>query len=222
MRITRRQIREILKEALLHESKEMLPIIVNPYEDLETMNRVANYALDNDIKGALADEMVNYENLDMDLDEMRGWVNKVGKKQDYFSEEAVVPDNWDLNKVYKFMEDLEDAWIKKQGEAADAEHASEPSKGEREVIGSSLTMDYVTQDDIKRITYQIRRKGGKPSNINLEYRPEGGGVDFGNITADQAKRAGFELQKIADVLYAYGGKEQKKSPSRRQSPQMYD
>ena len=186
------------------------------------MNRVANYALTNDIQGALADEMVNYENLDMDLDEMRGWVGKVGKKPDYFSEDAVVPGNWDLDKVRKFMSDLEDAWMKKRGEAADAEHASEPSKGEREVIGSSLTMDYVTQDDIKRITYQIRRKGGKPSNINLEYRPEGGGVDFGNITADQAKRAGFELQKIADVLNAYGGNQQKKSPRRKRYTPIYD
>ena len=196
--------------------------MVNPYEDLETMNRVANYALDNDIEGALADEMVNYENLDMDLDEMRGWVTKVGKNDGSYSEDAVVPDNWDLAKVQKFMNDLENAWYEKQGEAADAEHASEPSKGEREVIGSSLTMKYVTKDDIKRITYQIRRKGGKPSNINLEYKPEGGGSDFGNITADQAKRAGFDLQKIADVLYAYGGKEQKKSPPVKRTPSMYD
>ena len=222
MKITRKQIRNILKEALLNEKREMLPIMVNPYEDLETMNRVANYALDNDIEGALADEMVNYENLDMDLDEMRGWVTKVGKNDGSYSEDAVVPDNWDLAKVQKFMNDLENAWYEKQGEAADAEHASEPSKGEREVIGSSLTMKYVTRDDIKRITYQIRRKGGKPSNINLEYKPEGGGSDFGNITADQAKRAGFDLQKIADVLYAYGGKEQKKSPSVKRTPPMYD
>ena len=221
MKITRRQLRKIIKETLLLET-EMLPIMVNTYEDLDTMNRVANYALTNDIKGALADEMVNYENLDMDLDEMRGWVDLVGKDEGAFSEEAVVPDNWDLNKVYKFMEDLESAWMDQQGAAADKEHAAEPSKGEREVIGNSLTMDYVTMDDIKRITYQIRRKGGKPSNINLEYNPEGGGTDFGNITADQAKRAGFELQKIADVLYAYGGKEQKKSPSVKPTPQMYD
>ena len=79
MKITRRQLRSIIRESLVVETK-MLPIIVNPYEDLETMNRVANYALTNDIQGALADEMVNYENLDMDLDEMRGWVGKVGKK----------------------------------------------------------------------------------------------------------------------------------------------
>lgn len=63
MKITRRQLRKIIKESLLLEA-EMLPIMVNPYEDLDTMNRVANYALTNDIQGALADEMVNYENLE--------------------------------------------------------------------------------------------------------------------------------------------------------------
>ena len=76
MKITRRQLRKIIKESLLLEA-EMLPIMVNPYEDLDTMNRVANYALTNDIQGALADEMVNYENLAMDLDEMNGWVQYV-------------------------------------------------------------------------------------------------------------------------------------------------
>ena len=220
--LTKRQLRKIIREALTLSEVKMLPIIVNPYEDLETMNRVANYALTNDIQGALADEMVNYENLDMDLDEMRGWVGKVGKEPDYFSKDAVVPDNWDLSKVRKFMSDLEDAWYKKQGEFADEEHEEAPSKGEREVIGSSLTMKYVTMDDIKRITYQVRRRGGEPSNINLEYRPEGGGIDFGNVSADQAESAGFTLQKIADVLFAYGGKEQKKSPSIKQTPSMYD
>ena len=64
MKITRRQLRKIIKESLLLEA-EMLPIMVNPYEDLDTMNRVANYALTNDIQGALADEMVNHENLDL-------------------------------------------------------------------------------------------------------------------------------------------------------------
>ena len=84
MKITKRNLRKIIREALTLSEVKMLPIIVNPYEDLETMNRVANYALTNDIQGALADEMVNYENLHMDLDEMRGWVGKVGKEPDYF------------------------------------------------------------------------------------------------------------------------------------------
>ena len=220
MKITRRQIRKIIKETLLLET-EMLPIIVNPYEDLETMNRVANYALTNDIAGALADDMVNYENLDLDLDEMRGWVNKVGKKPDYFSEEAVVPDNWDIDKVYKFMGDLEDAWIKKKGAASDSKHQSDPGVEEREVIGNSLTMDYIDFDELKNVTYQIRRKGGEPANINLEYNDDGA-RDFGNISADQVRRAGLSMEDVIKILSDGGAKEQKKSPSVKPTPQMYD
>lgn len=220
MKITRRQIRKIIKETLLLET-EMIPILVNTYEDLDTMNRVANYALTNDIKGALADEMVNYENLDMDLDEMRGWVSEVGKDEGAFSEEAVVPDNWDLNKVYKFMEDLERAWMDQQGAASDSKHQSDPGVKEREVIGNSLTMDYIDFDELKNVTYQIRRKGGEPANINLEYNDDGA-RDFGNITADQVRRAGLSMADVIEILSDGGAKEQKKSPSVKPTPQMYD
>ena len=220
MKITRRQLRKIIKETLLLET-EMIPIMVNPYEDLDTMNRVANYALTNDIKGALADEMVNYENLDMDLDEMRGWVSEVGKNADAFSDEAVVPDNWDLDKVYKFMEDLERAWMDQQGAASDSKHQSDPGVEEREVIGNSLTMDYIDFDELKNVTYQIRRKGGEPANINLEYNDDGA-RDFGNITADQVQRAGLSMADVIAILSDGGAKEQKKSPSVKPTPQMYD
>ncbi len=220
MKITRSQIRKIIKETLLLET-EMLPIMINTYEDLDTMNRVANYALTNDIEGALADEMVNYENLDMDLDEMRGWVNKVGKNDGSFSREAVVPDDWDLNKVYKFMEDLESAWMNQQGAASDSKHQSDPGVEEREVIGNSLTMDYIDFDELENITYQIRRKGGEPTNINLEYNDDGA-RDFGNITADQVSRAGLSMADVIEILSDGGAKEQKKSPSVKRTPQMYD
>lgn len=216
MKITKRQLRKIIKESLLLES-EMLPIIVNPYEDLGTMNRVANYALTNDIQGALADKMVNYDDLDLELDEMRGWVNKVGKNPDYFSEEAVVPDNWNLDKVYQFMEDLEKAWMKSQGQSADSEHASSPGVKEREVIGSGLSYNYVLPSEIKGLEFQIRRRGGKPSNINIEDSNA-----IGNISARQAAQKGLTLDDIIDVLRANGAKERKKRKPIRHTPPLYD
>ena len=216
MKITRRQLRKIIKESLLLEA-EMLPIMVNPYEDLDTMNRVANYALTNDIQGALADEMVNYENLDLDLDEMQGWVRHVGKDDGHFSEEAVVPDNWDLDKVYKFMKDLENAWMKSQGEASDAEHTSAPNVKEREVIGGGLSYDYVLPKDLKGITYQVRRRSGQPSNINIEDADT-----VGNISAGRAGDYGLTLDDIIAVLKAGGATERKKQKSVRPTPQMYD
>ena len=216
MKITRHQLRKIIKESLLLEA-EMLPILVNPYEDLDTMNRVANYALTNDIQGALADEMVNYEDLDLDLDEMQGWVRHVGKDSDHFSEEAVVPDNWDLDKVYKFMKDLENAWMKSQGEASDAEHTSAPNVKEREVIGGGLSYDYVLPKDLKGITYQVRRRSGQPSNINIEDADT-----VGNISAGRAGDYGLTLDDIIAVLKAGGARERKKQKSVRPTPQMYE
>lgn len=216
MKITRRQLRKIIKESLLLEA-EMLPIMVNPYEDLDTMNRVANYALTNDIQGALADEMVNYENLDLDLDEMQGWVRHVGKDSDHFSEEAVVPDNWNLDKVYKFMKDLENAWMKSRGESSDAEHAAAPDVKEREVIGLGLQYDYVLPKDLKGITYQVRRRSGQPSNINIEDADT-----VGNISAGRAGDYGLTLDDIIAVLKAGGATERKKQKSVSPTPQMYD
>jgi len=216
MKITKRQLRRIIREALLLEI-EMLPILVNPYEDLDTMNRVANYAMTNDIQGALADEMVNNENLDLELDEMRGWVRSVGQGDDHFSDEAVVPDNWNLNAVYAFMDDLETAWVKSQGKSADAEHAASPDAEEREVIGLGLQYDYVLPKDIKGITYQVRRRGGQPSNINIEDENT-----VGNISADRAGDYGLTLDDIIAVLKNGGAQERKKQKSVQSSPQIYD
>ena len=210
------QLRHIIKESLLLEA-EMLPIMVNPYEDLDTMNRVANYALTNDIRGALADEMVNYEDLDLDLDEMNGWVQYVGKDDGHFSEEAIVPDNWDLDKVYKFMRDLEGAWLSQRMTMGNAAHKSGKNVKEREVIGNGLSYDYVLPEDIKGITFQVRRRGGQPSNINIEDEDT-----VGNISVQQAGNEGLTLDDIISVLKAGGAKERKKQKSVRPTPPIYD
>lgn len=216
MKITMSQLRHIIKESLLLEA-EMLPIMVNPYEDLDTMNRVANYALTNDIRGALADEMVNYEDLDLDLDEMNGWVQYVGKDDGHFSEEAIVPDNWDLDKVYKFMRDLEGAWLNQRMTMGNAAHKSGKNVKEREVIGNGLSYDYVLPEDIKGITFQVRRRGGQPSNINIEDEDT-----VGNISVQQAGNEGLTLDDIISVLKAGGAKERKKQKSVRPTPPIYD
>jgi len=223
MKITRSHIRSILKEALFTESKEMLPIIVSRFENFETMNRIANYALTNDIKGALSDSSVNHENLDLDLDEMKGLVKYVGDGEDRFTKDSVVPDNWNADKVYKFIKDLETAWLDSQGAASDSKHKSDPGVKEREVIGNSLTMDYIDFDDIKNITYQIRKTGGVPVRIDIDYSdPSVGGVDYANITADQIKRAGLSITDIEEILSAGKAKLRKKSPPVQRTPSMYD
>jgi hypothetical protein len=65
--------------------------------------------------------------------------------------------------------------------------------------------------------FQIRRKNGKPSNINIEDDDA-----IGNITADQAQQAGFTLDDIVAVLIDNGAKERKKQKPIKHTPPMYD
>ena len=78
-------------------------------------------------------------------------------------------------------------------------------------------MNYVMPDEIKGIEFQVRRKGGVPSNINIDDdRTES------NISADDAKRAGVTLDDIVKVLIDGGAKERKKQQPRKFTPPMYD
>jgi len=110
MKITVKQLRRVIRRSILKEG--MLKIIANSYSpETEVYNRIANYAINNDIQGALADtEWVNTPELDMDLDGMHAWVSKVGAGGDWMDDDVVVPENWDANLVEDFMYDLEDAW----------------------------------------------------------------------------------------------------------------
>ena len=73
----------------------MLKIIANPHSpETETFNRIANYAINDDLEGALADtEWVNTPDLDLDLYSMGEWVDRVGDSS-WMSDDTVVPDNW--------------------------------------------------------------------------------------------------------------------------------
>jgi hypothetical protein len=215
MKITKQRLRKIIRESLLVET-EMLKIIHNPYEDLDVINRVANYALADDLKGAIADPEVNYEHLDLDLDEMGTWVKRVGDgSSQWMSEDTVIPDNWDADVVYDFMEDLLDEWHTAQGQAADQKHNDAPDVREREIIGQALGYGYVLPDDLKSITFQVRKKGGSPSNINVEDDRSIGNISLSSIT-------GTTPDKIIAALTGGGAKGRKKQKSIRHTPPMYD
>ena len=81
MKITKRQIRRIIKESLLAEG-EMQDIIVNSYEDVDDYNILANFALAGDIAGALAHpdikHYVDKNEMGWVADEAGGWFEKVG------------------------------------------------------------------------------------------------------------------------------------------------
>ena len=218
MKITRRQLRKIIKESILNE--EMLKIIANPYSpETEVFNRIANYALNNDIQAALADSAVNTPDLDLDLDGMGEWVRRVGAGGNWMEDDVVVPDGWNADKVSMFMEDLESAWYKQQGQKSNTEHQDTPDVEEREAIGGVLTQNYVLPDEFPGITYQVRRKGGKPHRIDIETRDM---YSADGIDASWAQQHGTTIDKIITVLDKYGAKLRKKNPPRKYTPPMYD
>ncbi len=145
MKVTRHQLRQIIKESLLVET-EMLKIMDNPYEDLSTYNRIANYALTNDIAGAMADPEVNTDELYWELDEMRGWIDKVGSDERAFTDDAVVPEGWDADEVEGFMEDLEAAWHKDQAKKDHAAVAADPDKDWLKFMANEFTSTIVPND----------------------------------------------------------------------------
>jgi len=209
-------LKALIREMVISENK-MLDIITNPYEDVDDINVLANYAHNDDMQGALKDPELKYyidNNEAMYLvDDSRGWLHLVGDEKQM----GPAPEGWDLDKVYKFIEDFEnqasDIFLKKEK----GEHGSLPAKKEREVIGNALDMSYVMPDEIKGIEFQIRRKGGVPSNINIEDDRT-----VSNISADDAKRAGVTLDDIVKVLIDGGAKERKKRAPMKHTPPLYD
>lgn len=216
--VSSKTLRKIIREALLRETTEMLDIVTNSYEDVEDINILANYALRDDMQGALKDkEMQHYieNNEAMYLvDDSYGWLKHVGNPDHY---QNPAPEGWDLDKVYDFFRRFEDEAYKVFSQKEKGEHNSLPAKKEREIIGNALTQSYVMPDEIEEIEFQIRRKGGKPSNINIENDNI-----VSNIRAEDATRQGLTLDDIIKVLRDGGATERKKQKPIKHTPPMYD
>ena len=216
MRITKKQLRRIIRESLLLET-EIIPIVTNPYEDVTDINILANYAHRDDMQGALKDPGLQYY-IDKNeaqylVDDSKGWLHLVGDEKQM----GPAPEGWDRDAVYAFIEDFEDEAFKAFSQKEQGEHGSLPAKKEREIIGNALSQSYVMPDEIKDIEFQIRRKGGKASNINIEDNNT-----VSNITAQEVERQGLTLDDIAKVLRDGGAKERKKQRPVKHTPPMYD
>jgi hypothetical protein len=218
MIITKQQLRRLLREQVLLSESEMLDIVTNPYEDVTDINILANYALRDDMQGALKDkEMQHYieNNEAMYLvDDSYGWLKHVGDEDAY---DMPAPEGWDLDKIYAFFKKFEDEAYKVFSQKEKGEHNSLPAKKERELIGNALTMSYVMPDDIKGIEFQVRRSKGKITNINIENSDI-----VSNLNHEEVTRAGFTMDDIIDVLRGGGAKERKKQRPIKHTPPMYD
>ena len=166
MKITKYQLRKIIRESLLVE-KKMQDIIVNQYEDVEDYNILANYALNNDIKGALADPELKYyidkNEMGWVADEAGGWFEQVGSATD-----LPAPEGWDSKKAYKFLRDLEDAAWKVYDKQAKAAIKGDPDKEFLEFLGNQWTsmIEPSDMEDIKWKEYKKYVRLTPPSSIS--------------------------------------------------------
>lgn len=218
MKITESKLRQIVREALLIERREMLDLVTSPYEDLTDINVLANYALNNDMQGALKDPVlrsyIEKNQAQTLVDNSYEYLKYVGDTNQGF---LPAPAGWNLDKVYDFVEKFENEAFKSFSRQKGQSHDALPAKKEREIIGKALTMSYVMPDDIKQIEFQIRRSGGQPTNINIENPSM-----VSNITAREVEKQGLTLDDIARVLRDGGAKESKKRPARDYTPPAYD
>ena len=218
MKITKRQLRRIIREVLTLTETKMLDIVVNKYEPAaKDINILANYALRDDMQGALNDPDLQYyiDNNEAGLlvDDSYGWLKYVGDEKML----GPAPEGWNLDDVYDFVKEFEDEAYRVFINKEKSDHAKLPNKVEREIIGNALTQSYVMPDDIKDIEFQIRRKGGKPMNINIEDDNI-----VSNITAKEVESQGLTLDDIANVLRDNGATERKKQKPIKRTPPMYD
>ena len=219
MKVTKRQFRRIIRESLLVEV-EMLKIISNPNSpETETFNRIANYALTDDIAGAMADPEVNTDELYWELDEMRPWVSYVGSTEEHWmDDDAVVPDGWDADTVYEFMGDLERAWHDDQAKKDRAAVAGDPDKDWLEFLEDEWQTT-ITPKDLETLGWKEYKRYirlSPPSSIDHA-------VDEIHVVNDDITSHGpGTREEFVEFLTNRAGKKLKKRKIYRSPPPYYD
>ena len=218
LRKTESTLRRYIRAKLLKE--EMLKIIANTHSpETETFNRIANYALTNDIQGAMADPEVNTDELYWELDEMRPWVKRVGGKEKWCEDDCVVPDNWDADAVYDFMGDLESAWHKDQATKDHAAVAADPDKDWLKFLANEFS-SVIVPNDLESLGWKEYKRYirlSPPSSISHA-------VDEIHITNDDLSsgHSPGTRQDFVDFLTNRAGKTLKKRKIYRSPPPLYD
>ncbi len=220
MKITRKQLRKIIKESLLLEA-EMLPIIVNEYEDVELYNILANYALNNDIEGALADPeikpYVEKNEVGWISDEAGGWFENVG--QEGYEDEMPAPEGWNRDAAYQFLTDLEDAAWKVYDKQATAAIAGDPDKEFLEFLGNQFT-SMIEPNDMEGIKWKEYKK-----YVRLKPPPSiSHGVGEISISKESINSlySGAYEDFIDFLTTRAGGQLGRRAPYKKSPPPMYD
>jgi hypothetical protein len=219
MKITKHQLKRIVRESLLKE--ELLPLIASDYEDVGFFNRLANYALNNDIQGALADPDMQDETGYLWIEEARDRFEDVAAEWEGAGG-GPAPTGWDEDAAYKFLDKLEDAWYNDQRKRDASAHSAAPGSAEREVIGDVFTSGPILPRDIPYVNYQPHRSGG--AVVALRLTDTEGRMGHMEVVMDEQDAQGFgtTLQAVMDALEKGGAKLVKKRKPVKYTPPLYD
>jgi hypothetical protein len=219
MKISKSRLRRIVQESLLKE--ELLPLIVSEYEDVGLFNRLANYALTNDIQGALADPDMQDEEGYLWIEEARSHFEDVAAEWEGAGG-GPAPTEWDEDAAYKFLDKLEDAWYNDQRKRDASAHSAAPGSAEREVIGDVFTSGPILPRDIPYVNYQPHKSGGVV--VALRLTDADGRLGHMEVVMDEQDAQGFgtTLQAVMDALEQGGAKLVKKRKPVKYTPPLYD
>ena len=218
MKITKYQLRKIIRESLLVEG-EMQDIITSSYENVKDYNVLANYALANDIQGALADPTlkpyVDKNEMGWVADEAGSWFEQVGGDEGYLP----APEGWDSDKAYQFLRDLESAAWKVYQKQEDAAIAADPDREFLEFLGNQWTSS-ISPDDMKGIKWKEYKK-----YIRLKPPPSiSHGVGEIHVTKEDTDNLyPGAWEDFKDFLTTRtGGQLGRRKPYRKSPPPIYD
>ena len=216
MKITKRQLRRLVREQVILAEAEMQDIIVNPYEEVGDYNILANFALTGDIAGALAHPEIKHyvdkNEMSWIVDEAGGWFERVG-------DDEPAPEGWDRDKAYKFLDDLEKAAWKEYSKAMKSRIASDPDKKWLKFLGNQFTAGIEPGDmeDIKWKQYKKYVRIMPPKSISH-------GV--GEITVNRDNVEGYSdspgtYEEFIEFLEKRAGGDAGRRPAYKKSPPPY-
>ncbi len=150
---------------------------------------------------------------------MLGWVQYVGEDDGHFTDDVVTPPDWDLDKVYKFMEDLEAAWHKDQAKKDHAAVAADPDKDWLKFMSSEFG-SLIVPNDLESLGWKEYKRYirlSPPNSISHGV----GEIHITNDDFDPGRSPGTR-EEFVEFLTSRAGKTLKKRKIYRSPPPLYD
>jgi hypothetical protein len=200
MKITKKQLKKIIKESLLLEAS-----------DFSTQLKKIRALLDKD---EIEDAAEMYANMNEDPSYFGGELEAIrfefDETRDFFENAPA--------EVGREFEDLAYAYLSDKGKKA---ISSSSHKNELLAISNSF-MTQVTPDEVKHITYQPRVRKGQLANVNMEDRDSLLGGMATGMTPEEAKRYGTTLEKVMATLDSLGATKRTRRKPVKMSLPYYD